>query len=88
MRRKKINKIFLKEKASKKCFINQTKTPLTCQNLFLNEKKKFSHQKSTKPRSMLPFQEAMGETSHKQQNLIFTSFNSEKIINIHHVALK
>ena len=37
---------------------------------------------------MLPFQEAMGETSHKQQNLIFTSFNSEKIINIHYVALK
>ena len=37
---------------------------------------------------MLPFQEAMGETSHKQQNLIFTSFNSEKIINIHYVVLK
>ena len=41
MRRKKINKIFLKEKTSKKCFINRTKTPLTCQNLFLNEKKVF-----------------------------------------------
>ena len=77
---KKINKI-------KNCFINRKKTPLTCQNLFLNEKK-FSYQKSTKPRFMLPFQEAMGETSHKQQNLIFTSFNSEKIINIHYVALK
>ena len=41
MRSKKINKIFLKEKVSTKCFINQTKTPLTCQNLFLNEKKVF-----------------------------------------------
>ena len=37
---------------------------------------------------MLPFQEAMGETNHKQQNLILTSLQFRKNINIHYVALK
>ena len=37
---------------------------------------------------MLPFQEAMGETSHKQQKFNFYQFHFRKIINIPYVALK
>ena len=37
---------------------------------------------------MLPFQGAMSETSHKQQNLIFTNFISVKLSIIPYVALK
>ena len=44
----------------------------------LKQNTKFSKQKSTKPRSMLSFQEGMGEMSHKQQNLILTSLQFRK----------
>ena len=49
-------------------------------------KLKYSNRKSTKPRSLLPLQEGMGEMSHKKQNLILSG--SVKIINVHYVALK
>ena len=82
MRSKTIDKFYPEEKVSKKCFINRTKKPVDRSKPILKRNKKFFYQTRTKPRSMLPFQEAMGETSHKQQNLILTSFQFRKIINI------
>ena len=37
---------------------------------------------------MSPFKEAKGEMSHEEQNLIISSLQFRKIINIHYVALQ
>ena len=77
----------MKKKFLKNVLLIEQKT-VDRSKFILKRNKKFSYQKRTKPRSMLPFQEAVGETSHKQRNLILTSLQFRKIINIHYVALK
>jgi len=75
MTNKNLTLFIIQKKVQKFFFIhNRTEKPLTSQNFKYSKRSaKFSNQKRTKPRSMLPFQEGMGEMSHKQQNLILTS---------------
>ena len=72
---KEIDKIAFQKKVQKKnSSLTEQKKTFDRSDHTLKRNMKFSNQKkSTKSRSMLPFQEGMGEMSHEQQNLILTS---------------
>ena len=66
-------KIWLNVSFRRQKKFKNTCTTVNRSELILKRNTEISNREGTKPQSMLSFQEAMGEISHKQHNLILTS---------------